>query len=157
MYISFLEAMYSERKQRKTWTLYFWVSASACAWSRCIECERAEHKTATSKINVCVLREPMTLQLQLQRLIFHLNWPHAISGDDAFTSLPPLGGGPSEKAEAQLKKKNNKNQQSELHFSVHCKSRRSQRRAARSHASSAMGQFDFSCRPVRRHHPPLWD
>lgn len=105
MYISFLEAMYSERKQRKTWTLYFWISASACAWSRCIECERAEHKTATSKINVCVLGKPMTLQLQLQRLIFHLNWPHAISGDDAFTSLPPLGGGPSEKAEAEFKKK----------------------------------------------------
>lgn len=157
MYISFLEAMYRKRKQRKTWTLYFWVSASACVWSRCIECERAEHKTATSKINVGVLKEPMTLQLQLQRLIFHLNRPRAISADDAFTSLSATGWRLVGESGSTVKIIIKKNQQSELHFCVNCKSRRSERKTARNHASSAMGQFDFNRRPMRRHHPPLWD
>lgn len=48
--------------------------------------------------------------------------------------------------------KKKKNRQSELHFCFYCKSRRSESRAARSHASSAMGHLDFSRRPMTRYH-----
>lgn len=67
--------------------------------SKCLSVRlKPMHRVWTGRAENCyqqdhcrVLREPMMLQLQLQRLIFHLNRLRAIFGDDAFASLPTTG------------------------------------------------------------------
>lgn len=102
-YVHFFSGGYVQwkKRERKTWTLYFWVTAPACVWSRCIEWEWAEHKTATSKIKLSVLRANVATTtattLNISPKLAPMQSPKTMHS----RHCRALDGGSSEKAEAR--------------------------------------------------------